>query len=85
MLSACIQAANGWQTAAVPTPATMPMPAAPTMPAMPSGAAGAAQAAAAPREPAQAGAATACSSVRSCGGTERGRGCGSSSPPSDYD
>jgi len=48
------QAANGWQAAAVPTPATMPVPAAPTMPPMPSGAAGAAQAAAAPREPAQA-------------------------------
>ncbi len=45
------QAANGWQAAAVPTPATMPMSGVPTMPA---GAAGAAQAAAAPREPAQA-------------------------------
>jgi signal transduction histidine kinase len=54
------QAANSWQAAAVPTPATMPMPAAPTMPTapttppMPAGAAGAAQAPAAPREPAQA-------------------------------
>jgi len=48
------QAANGWQAAAVPTPAMTPMPATPTMPPMPSGAAAAAQAAAAPREPAQA-------------------------------
>ena len=48
------QAANGWQAAAVPTPATMPMPAVPTTPPMPAGAAGAAQAPAAPREPAQA-------------------------------
>ena len=48
------QAANGWQAAAVPAPATMPVPAAPTMPPMPAGAAAAAQAAAAPREPAQA-------------------------------
>ena len=48
------QAANGWQAAAVPAPATMPMPTVPTMPPMPAGAAGAAQAPVAPREPAQA-------------------------------
>ena len=48
------QAASGWQAAAVPTPATMPMPTVPTMPPVPAGPAGAARAPAAPREPAQA-------------------------------
>jgi len=48
------QAVSGWQTAAVPAPATMPMPTVPTMPPVPAGPAGAARAPAAPREPAQA-------------------------------
>src|SRR6476469_9007152 len=48
------QAASGWQAAAVPAPATMPMPTVATMPPVPAGPAGAARAPAAPREPAQA-------------------------------
>jgi hypothetical protein len=47
------QAVSGWPTAAVPAPATMPMPTVPAMPPVPAGPAGAARAPAAPREPAQ--------------------------------
>jgi hypothetical protein len=79
------QAANGWQTAAVPTPATMPMPAAPTMPAMPSEAAGAAQAAAAPPEPAQAAGSAVSDWFRSSRSPAPGSGGSPSAPPAGGD
>ena len=82
--SAGAQAANGWQAAAVPTPAMMPMPAAPTMPSMSSGAAAVAQAAAAPREPAQAADSAASDWFRSSRSPAPGSGGSpSAAPPAD--
>ncbi|MGH3176581.1 MAG: nitrate- and nitrite sensing domain-containing protein [Streptosporangiaceae bacterium] len=78
------QAANGWQATAVPTPATMPMPAMPTMPPMPAGAAGAAgaaQAAAALREPAQAADSAVSDWFRSSRSPAPGSGSPSAAPP----
>jgi signal transduction histidine kinase len=78
------QAASGWKAAAVPTPATMPIPAVPTMPPMSAGAVGATQAPAAPREPAKAADSAASDWFRSWQSrAPGGGGSPSPAPPAD--